>query len=130
MRTEIDKYIEGNKTNLPPIRLEIESSDNGYNLTLPTGAIMELPSLKLCEKIIDIFKNKTQYRNQTFILYDYDTKTEYSDFRIFTEYLEACHEAIRFKASVRKHRLGNRKYFPRKVKKVDPKVLRPYERTW
>ncbi len=131
MVTEIDSYTDDNCKKLQPIRIEIERlDDKKYLLMLPTGKEITLPTFKMVEETIEFFQKKAQFRNQAFILLDRNTKTEWNDFRIFTEYLEACHERIRFKASVRKHRLGNRKYFPRKVKKIDSKVLRPYERTW
>ena len=130
MRTEIDAYIDEQEEKLPPIYMEIEKVASKYHLLLPMGVEIDLNTFKECEQVIKGFQKRAQFRNQGFILLDRNTKIEYKDFRIFTKYIEACHEQQKFQASVRKHRLGNRKYFPRKVKKIDPKLTKPYERTW
>ena len=130
MITEIDRYIDKNEEKLPPIKMEIERIGGKYYLLLPMGVEIDLNNFKECEQVIAGFQKRAQFRNQGFRLLDRNTKIEYKDYRIFTEYIEACHEQQKFQASVRKHRLGNRKYFPRKVKKIDPKLTKPYERTW
>ena len=130
MKTEIDSFIESKFKEKPEIRLDIKKTGNKFELTLPTGKSIELPDFKSCEEIINFFKKKAQYGNRKFVLLDHDSGIKYTGYKIFTRYLEACHERIRFKASVRKHRIGNRKYYPAPPRKFDPKVLRPYERTW
>jgi hypothetical protein len=130
MKTPLDAFADKHAPNKQGIYLEIESIGNRYRLTFTDGNSLELPSLKACEKIIDHFQKRAQFGNRPFTLYDCNTKTEWNDFRIYTDYLKACHDRIKGIALIRKHRMCGRKYYPRKVKKIDSKVLRPYERTW
>ena len=89
-RHKLDNLIKATKSKgLKPIHFEIENTPDGWNLTFPSGVENNnLPSLKVCLLIIKPFYRKCQFRNQSFELYDRNTKTLFRDYRIFTDYVE------------------------------------------
>jgi len=125
--TPIDKYISNNRKKLEPIHYELENIGNSWELTLPSGACLSLASLKDCEAIMNVDYRKTQFRDQTFELLDINTKTLYSNYRVFSDLIEGCHARQREKESRRRHRLVAIPTKRRKVKKLD---MRVYDRNF
>ena len=129
-RHKLDRLVKSNKSDsLKPIHFEIENTPDGWNLTFPSGVENNnLPSLKVCLLIIKPFYRKCQFRNQSFELYDRNTKTLFRDYRVYTEWVEkAKKDSKKFIKEVRRSRISNADKVQNNVKKIDTRI---FDRTY
>ena len=140
-RHKLDNLIKSTKSKgLKPIHFEIENTPDGWNLTFPSGVENNnLPSLKVCLLIIKPFYRKCQFRNQSFELYDRNTKTLFQDYRVYTEWAEKADGEIvnmgkkaekdskKLIKEVKRNRLSNTDKVQKNVKKIDTRI---FDRTY
>ena len=140
-RHKLDNLIKSTKSKgLKPIHFEIENTPDGWNLTFPSGVENNnLPSLKVCLLIIKPFYRKCQFRNQSFELYDRNTKTLFRDYRVYTEWAEKADGEIvnmgkkaekdskKLIKEVRRSRISNTDKVQKNVKKIDTRI---FDRTY
>ena len=140
-RHKLDNLIKSTKSKgLKPIHFEIENTPDGWNLTFPSGVENNnLPSLKVCLLIIKPFYRKCQFRNQSFELYDRNTKTTFLDYRVYTEWAEKADGEIvnmgkkaekdskKLIKEVKRNRLSNTDKVQKNVKKIDTRI---FDRTY
>jgi len=93
--TPIDDYLSRNIKSKEKIVVSLERTPSAWEFTFPDGAIIELPDLKSCEKLIWHYHRIAQFRDIDYTLIDKNTGTKYSDYRKFTDYIEACQERQR-----------------------------------
>ena len=125
-RHKLDSLIKSTKSKgLKPIHFEIENTPDGWNLIFPSGVENNnLPSLKICLLIIKPFYRKCQFRNQSFELYDRNTKTLFRDYRVYTEWVEkAKKDSKKFIKEVRRSRISNTDKVQNNVKKIDTRIF-------
>tara|TARA_R110002073_G_scaffold166386_1_gene323031 strand:+ start:926 stop:1417 length:492 start_codon:yes stop_codon:yes gene_type:complete len=144
LEKEQDKLKQLNKLydkdGLPPIIMEIEKVVNKWNLTLPSGIVIEgLDSLKYCSFLIKEKYNKAQFQNRPFHLKDLNTSTIFRDYRVFTEYFgmvdgeivelsdKAEKQMDETIALAKKVRNTKTKRVQSKVKKIDARI---FDRTY
>ena len=125
--TPIDDYLSQNIKPKEKIVVSLEHTPFAWEFTFPDGAVIELPDLKSCEKLIWHYHKIAQYRSIEYILIDKNTATKYSDHRKFTDYLEACHERQRLTIYNRRVRATQGLPARKKTRKID---MRIFDRTY
>ena len=124
----------------PPIIIEIEKVASKWDITLPSGIVIEkLDSLKHCSLLIQEKYKQAQFSNRPFHLVDLNTNTTFQDYRVFTEYFgmvdgeiidlnDKAEEQINSTiALAKKVRNTKTKRVQSKVKKIDARI---FDRTY
>ena len=135
-----DTLIKSTKSNgLKQMRFEICKTLDGWNLTFPSGIQNnDLPSLDVCLLIIKPFYQKCQFRNQAFELYDHNINSTFTDYRVFTEWVELSKEekkqkkeeerdpksvAKKMEKKIKNNRMPRNNKVQSKVKKIDQRIF-------
>ena len=144
LEKEQDKLKQLNKLydkdGKPPIIIEIEKVASKWDITLPSGIVIEkLDSLKHCSLLIQEKYKQAQFSNRPFHLVDLNTNTTFQDYRVFTEYFgmvdgeiidlnDKAEEQINSTiALAKKVRNTKTKRVQSKVKKIDARI---FDRTY
>ena len=139
-----DALIKSTKSKgLETMRFEICKTPDGWNLTFPSGnETNNLPSLSVCLLIIKPHYQKCQFRNQSFELYDHNTNSTFSDYRVFTEWAELSKKekkqkkkekrdpksiAKKMRKKIKNSRIPRNNKVQSKVKKIDQRI---FDRTY
>jgi len=109
------------------IVVSLERTPSAWEFTFPDGAIIELPDLKSCEKLIWHYHRIAQFRDIDYTLIDKNTGTKYSDYRKFTDYIEACQERQRLTKENRRVRATLKLVRRKKPPKIDTRI---YDRNY
>ena len=125
--TPIDDYLSRNIKSKEKIVVSLERTPPAWEFTFPDGAIIELPNLKSCEKLIWHYHRIAQFRDIDYTLIDKNTGTKYSDYRKFTDYIEACHERQRLTKENRRVRATLKLVRRKKPPKIDTRI---YDRNY
>jgi len=125
--TPVDDYIADNSPPREKIIISVQRNIDKWLFTLPTGDDIELPTLKVCEKLIWQFHKKAQFRDVDFILIDGNTGTHYTDHRKFTDYIKACRERQSLIDANRKRRAQATPVKRTRTRKVD---MRAFDRNY
>ena len=125
--TPIDDYLSRNIKSKEKIVVSLERTPSAWEFTFPDGAIIELPNLKSCEKLIWHYHRIAQFRDIDYTLIDKNTGTKYSDYRKFTDYIEACHERQRLTKENRRVRATLKLVRRKKPPKIDTRI---YDRNY
>ena len=125
--TPIDDYLSRNIKSKEKIVVSLERSPSAWEFTFPDGAIIELPNLKSCEKLIWHYHRIAQFRDTDYTLIDKNTGTKYSDYRKFTDYIEACQERQRLTKENRRVRATLKLVRRKKPPKIDTRI---YDRNY
>ena len=125
--TPIDDYLSRNIKSKEKIVVSLERTPSAWEFTFPDGAIIELPNLKSCEKLIWHYHRIAQFRDIDYTLIDKNTGTKYSDYRKFTDYLEACQERQRLTKENRRVRATLKLVRRKKPPKIDTRI---YDRNY
>ena len=139
-RSKLQQLLSYKDKDKSPIKMEIEKVVDKWNLTLPSGRVMKgLNSLKDCSVLIVEKYQYAQFKNKPFYLYDHNTKCEFRDYRVFTEYLEmedgeivdmtdkAEERRNQIIKDAKKLRASKTKRVHSKVKKIDARI---FDRTY
>jgi len=139
-RSKLQQLLSYKDKDKSPIKMEIEKIVDKWNLTLPSGRVMKgLNSLKDCSVLIVEKYQYAQFKNKPFYLYDHNTKCEFRDYRVFTEYLEmedgeivdmtdkAEERRNQIIKDAKKLRASKTKRVHSKVKKIDARI---FDRTY
>lgn len=121
--TPIDDYLSRNIKSKEKIVVSLERTPSAWEFTFPDGAIIELPNLKSCEKLIWHYHRIAQFRDIDYTLIDKNTGTKYSDYRKFTDYIEACHERQRLTKENRRVRAKLSLVRRKKPRKIDTRIF-------
>ena len=121
--TPIDDYLSRNIKSKEKIVVSLERTPSAWEFTFPDGAIIELPNLKSCEKLIWHYHRIAQFRNIDYTLIDKNTGTKYSDYRKFTDYIEACQERQRLTKENRRVRAKLSLVRRKKPRKIDTRIF-------
>ena len=121
--TPIDDYLSRNIKSKEKIVVSLERTPSAWEFTFPDGAIIELPNLKSCEKLIWHYHRIAQFRDIDYTLIDKNTGTKYSDYRKFTDYIEACHERQRLTKENRRVRATLKLVRRKKPPKIDTRIF-------
>ena len=125
--TPIDAYLSRNIKSKEKIVVSLERTPSAWEFTFPDGAIIELPNLKSCEKLIWHYHRIAQFRDIDYTLIDKNTGTKYSDYRKFTDYIEACQERQRLTKENRRVRATLKLVRRKKPPKIDTRI---YDRNY
>ena len=125
--TPIDDYLSQNIKPKEKIVVSLERTPSAWEFTFPDGAIIELPNLKSCEKLIWHYHRIAQFRDIDYTLIDKNTGTKYSDYRKFTDYIEACQERQRLTKENRRVRATLKLVRRKKPPKIDTRI---YDRNY
>ena len=125
--TPIDDYLSRNIKSKEKIVVSLERTPSAWEFTFPDGAIIELPDLKSCEKLIWHYHRIAQFRDIDYTLIDKNTGTKYSDYRKFTDYIEACQERQRLTKENRRVRATLKLVRRKKPPKIDTRI---YDRNY
>ena len=125
--TPIDDYLSRNIKSKEKIVVSLERTPSAWEFTFPDGAIIELPNLKSCEKLIWHYHRIAQFRDTDYTLIDKNTGTKYSDYRKFTDYIEACQERQRLTKENRRVRATLKLVRRKKPPKIDTRI---YDRNY
>ena len=125
--TPIDDYLSRNIKSKEKIVVSLERTPSAWEFTFPDGAIIELPNLKSCEKLIWHYHRIAQFRDIDYTLIDKNTGTKYSDYRKFTDYIEACQERQRLTKENRRVRATLKLVRRKKPPKIDTRI---YDRNY
>lgn len=125
--TPIDDYLSRNIKSKEKIVVSLERTLSAWEFTFPDGAIIELPDLKSCEKLIWHYHRIAQFRDIDYTLIDKNTGTKYSDYRKFTDYIEACQERQRLTKENRRVRATLKLVRRKKPPKIDTRI---YDRNY
>ena len=125
--TPIDDYLSQNIKSKEKIVVSLERTPSAWEFTFPDGAIIELPNLKSCEKLIWHYHRIAQFRDIDYTLIDKNTGTKYSDYRKFTDYIEACQERQRLTKENRRVRATLKLVRRKKPPKIDTRI---YDRNY
>ena len=125
--TPIDDYLSRNIKSKEKIVVSLERTPSAWEFTFPDGAIIELPNLKSCEKLIWHYHRIAQFRDIDYTLIDKNTGTKYSDYRKLTDYIEACHERQRLTKENRRVRATLKLVRRKKPPKIDTRI---YDRNY
>jgi len=125
--TPIDDYLSRNIKSKENIVVSLERTPSAWEFTFPDGAIIELPDLKSCEKLIWHYHRIAQFRDIDYTLIDKNTGTKYSDYRKFTDYIEACQERQRLTKENRRVRATLKLVRRKKPPKIDTRI---YDRNY
>ena len=125
--TPIDDYLSQNIKSKEKIVVSLERTPSAWEFTFPDGAIIELPNLKSCEKLIWHYHRIAQFRDTDYTLIDKNTGTKYSDYRKFTDYIEACQERQRLTKENRRVRATLKLVRRKKPPKIDTRI---YDRNY
>jgi len=146
-RSKLQQFLSYKDKDKSPIKMEIEKIVDKWNLTLPSGRVMKgLDSFKDCSVLIVEKYQIAQRKDRPFILKDHNTKSEFRDYRVLTQYLvkvengeivdmtkKAAEESgkRRIRQGIiehtKKQRAFNTKRVQRNVKKIDTKI---FDRTY
>ena len=143
-RSKLQQLLSYKDKDKSPIKMEIEKIVNKWNITLPSGLVMKgLDSLKDCSDLIVEKYQMAQRKNRPFILYDHNTKCEFRDYRVITQYLvmedgeivdmtdKSVKEAEKRRnqtiKDMKKLRASKTKRVQSKVKKIDARI---FDRTY
>jgi len=121
--TPIDDYLSRNIKSKEKIVVSLERTPSAWEFTFPDGAIIELPNLKSCEKLIWHYHRIAQFRDIDYTLIDKNTDTKYSDYRKFTDYIEACQERQRLTKENRRVRAKLSLVRRKKPRKIDTRIF-------
>ena len=121
--TPIDDYLSRNIKSKEKIVVSLERTPSAWEFTFPDGAIIELPNLKSCEKLIWHYHRIAQFRDIDYTLIDKNTGTKYSDYRKFTDYIEACQERQRLTKENRRVRATLKLVRRKKPPKIDTRIF-------
>ena len=121
--TPIDDYLSRNIKSKEKIVVSLERTPSAWEFTFPDGAIIELPNLKSCEKLIWHYHRIAQFRDIDYTLIDKNTGTKYSDYRKFTDYIEACQERQRLTKENRRVRAKLSLVRRKKPRKIDTRIF-------
>ena len=124
---------------LEPMRFEICKTLDGWNLTFPSGDETKgLPSLSVCLSVIKPHYRQCQFRNQSFELYDHNINSTFTDYRVFTEWVELSKEekkqkkeeerdpksvAKKMEKKIKNNRMPRNNKVQSKVKKIDQRIF-------
>ena len=125
--TPIDDYLSRNIKSKEKIVVSLERTPSAWEFTFPDGAIIELPNLKSCEKLIWHYHRIAQFRDIDYTLIDKNTGTKYSDYRKFTDYIEACQERQQLTKENRLVRATLKLVRRKKPPKIDTRI---YDRNY
>ena len=125
--TPIDDYLSRNIKSKEKIVVSLERTPSAWEFTFPDGAIIEMPNLKSCEKLIWHYHRIAQFRDIDYTLIDKNTGTKYSDYRKFTDYIEACQERQRLTKENRRVRATLKLVRRKKPPKIDTRI---YDRNY
>ena len=125
--TPIDDYLSRKIKSKEKIVVSLERTPSAWEFTFPDGAIIELPNLKSCEKLIWHYHRIAQFRDIDYTLIDKNTGTKYSDYRKFTDYIEACQERQRLTKENRRVRATLKLVRRKKPPKIDTRI---YDRNY
>ena len=143
-RNKLQQLLSYKDKDKSPIKMEIEKIVDKWNLTLPSGRVMKgLNSLKDCSVLIVEKYQMAQRKGRPFILKDHNTKSEFLDYRVLTQYLvmedgeivdmtdksekEAEKRRNQTIKDMKKLRDSKTKRVQRNVKKIDTKI---FDRTY
>jgi len=143
-RSKLQQFLSYKDKDKSPIKMEIEKIVDKWNLTLPSGRVMKgLNSLKDCSVLIVEKYQMAQRKGRPFILKDHNTKSEFLDYRVLTQYLvmedgeivdmtdksekEAEKRRNQTIKDMKKLRDSKTKRVQRNVKKIDTKI---FDRTY
>lgn len=121
--TPIDDYLSRNIKSKEKIVVSLERTPSAWEFTFPDGAIIELPNLKSCEKLIWHYHRIAQFRDIDYTLIDKNTGTKYSDYRKFTDYIEACQERQQLTKENRRVRAKLSLVRRKKPRKIDTRIF-------
>ena len=121
--TPIDDYLSRNIKSKEKIVVSLERTPSAWEFPFPDGAIIELPNLKSCEKLIWHYHRIAQFRDIDYTLIDKNTGTKYSDYRKFTDYIEACQERQRLTKENRRVRAKLSLVRRKKPRKIDTRIF-------
>ena len=121
--TPIDDYLSRNIKSKEKIVVSLERTPSAWEFTFPDGAIIELPDLKSCEKLIWHYHRIAQFRDIDYTLIDKNTGTKYSDYRKFTDYIEACQERQQLTKENRRVRAKLSLVRRKKPRKIDTRIF-------
>ena len=125
--TPIDDYLSQNIKSKEKIVVSLERTQSAWEFTFPDGAIIELPDLKSCEKLIWHYHRIAQFRDIDYTLIDKNTATKYSDHRKFTDYIVACQERQQLTRENRRVRAKPKLARRKKTPKIDTRI---YDRNY
>jgi len=121
--TPIDDYLSQNIKPKEKIVVSLERTPSAWEFTFPDGAIIEMPNLKSCEKLIWHYHRIAQFRDIDYTLIDKNTGTKYSDYRKFTDYIEACQERQQLTKENRRVRAKLSLVRRKKPRKIDTRIF-------
>jgi len=121
--TPIDDYLSRNIKSKEKIVVSLERTPSAWEFTFPDGAIIEMPNLKSCEKLIWHYHRIAQFRDIDYTLIDKNTGTKYSDYRKFTDYIEACQERQQLTKENRRVRAKLSLVRRKKPRKIDTRIF-------